>query len=71
MEVEDKVRSIHLYLGISEIEIFGRAYVSWWGVEADPDELEIDYANYMFRGKVPFYLTHYLRTWEQEEGVFW
>ncbi|MFP3874356.1 MAG: hypothetical protein ACLFQT_02765 [Thiohalophilus sp.] len=48
-------------LDISEFRLFELAYEAWYGEPATPEKLEYEFARYMFRDEVPFWVRHYAR----------
>ncbi len=48
-------------LDISEFRLFELAYRAWYGKEAGARQLELDFADYMFRNRVPIWVRHYAR----------
>lgn len=48
-------------LDISEFRLFELAYYAWYGEYASPEKLDEDFARYMFREEVPFWVRHYAR----------
>ncbi|TDY02589.1 hypothetical protein [Thiohalophilus thiocyanatoxydans] len=48
-------------LDISEFRLFELAYYAWYGEHARPEKLDEDFARYMFREEVPFWVRHYAR----------
>ena len=46
----------------SELQVFQRAHVGWFGREADAGELEQDFVHYLYFGATPHWVRHYTRT---------
>lgn len=59
-EMPDVTRAARL-LDISEFELFGAAYRSWYGESAGERYLESHFVPYMFEGTVPFWVRHFTR----------
>lgn len=48
-------------LDISEFRLFELAYQKWYGRAAPAEQLEEEFAHYMFGDEVPFWVRHYAR----------
>ena len=47
---------------ISEFEVFRRAHLGWYGREAETEELEQEFVQYLYFGATPPWVRHYART---------
>ncbi len=48
-------------LGVSEFSVFELAYRGWFRQDADTRVLESHFVDYLFYGKVPCWVRHYVR----------
>lgn len=46
-------------LDITEYRLFELAYRDWYGRPAEPEKLERDFVDYMFKSEVPFWVRRY------------
>lgn len=59
----DGERVIHTanLLVISELELFRRSYLEWYGRDAEEEHLEGDFVRYLYFGETPVWVRQFLR----------
>jgi hypothetical protein len=59
----DGERVVHTanLLEISELEVFRRGYLQWFGTEPEPAALEDEFVRYLYFGETPMWVRHYTR----------
>jgi hypothetical protein len=52
-------------LGISDYEVFQRAYAAWYGREPDRHAIEAPFGAYLRSARLPVFVRHYVRRYVQ------
>lgn len=59
MRREHELSDIANTMEVSEFEVFRMAYRGWYGVNANPEEIERTFGRYLVSGEMPGYVLHF------------